>query len=155
MSPVQPIPDDYPRVTSYLCVDGASAAIAFYGHVFGLRERLRVNTPEGKVSHAELELGDSLIMISDEFPDLDIRGPRFVGGTPVLLNVYVDDVDAVFDRALEAGARVLRTLANRYYGDRTGEFEDPFGHRWTIATHIEDVPPDELARRAAQAPDEG
>jgi PhnB protein len=153
MSPVKSIPDDYPRVTSYLAIDGASAAIAFYGHVFGMRERMRIDRPDGKVSHAELELGDSLIMLSDEVPEFDIRGPRFIGGTPVFHYVYVDDVDAVFDRAIEAGARVLRTLSDRFYGDRTGEFEDPFGHRWYVATHIEDVPAEELARRSAEASD--
>ena len=105
--------------------------------------------PDGKVGHAELELGDSVIMLSDEFPEMGASSPKTVGGTPVTVMVYVDDVDTVFDRAVKAGATSLRPVEDKFYGDRGGEFEDRWGHRWSIATHIEDVPPDEMARRVA------
>ena len=148
---VKPIPDGYPHVTPYLIVDGASAAIEFYRDVLGATERMRMPAPGDKVGHAELEIGESLIMLADEAPDMDAHGPRAVGGTPVMLHVYVDDADAVFDRAVEAGARALRPVEDKFYGDRAGEFEDPFGHRWSVATHVEDVPPDEMERRMAAA----
>lgn len=151
MAKVKPIPDGYPQVTPYLCVRGAEAAIAFYGEVFGASERVRMPAPEGKIGHAELQLGDSLIMLSDEFPEMGVRGPQAVGGTPVTLSVYVEDVDAVFELAMRAGAKLVRPVENQFYGDRSGQFEDPFGHRWNVATHVEDVPPDEMARRAAEA----
>jgi PhnB protein len=152
---VQPIPDGYPRVTPYLIVDGASAAIDFYRDVLGASERMRMDGPDGKVGHAELELGDSVIMLADEFPEIGARGPKSVGGSPVSLHVYVEDVDAVFDEAVQAGAKPTRPPEDKFYGDRGGEFEDPFGHRWSIATHIEDVPPDEMAARAAALKDSG
>jgi PhnB protein len=148
---VKPIPDGYPRVTPYLIVDGASAAIDFYTSVLGATERMRMAAPEDRVGHAELEIGNSVIMLSDESPEMDARAPRTVGGTPVSLHVYVEDVDAVFDRAVKAGARALRPVEDRFYGDRTGGFEDPFGHRWDVATHVEDVPPNEMEKRAAAA----
>jgi PhnB protein len=150
MATVQPIPQEYPRVTPYLCVDGASAAIEFYAQVLGTTERMRMDMPDGKVSHAELQLGDSLIMLADEFPELSVRSPKAFGGSPVALSVYVEDVDAAFERAQRAGAKVLRPLEDQFYGDRSGQFEDPFGHRWTIASRIEDVSPEEMARRAAE-----
>ena len=146
---VTPIPDDYPRVTPYLIVDGAAAAIDFYTKVFGARERMRMPGPDGKIGHAELEIGNSLIMLADEFPDMGHRGPKTVGGTPVTINIYVEDVDDVFERAVEAGAKELRPVENQFYGDRSGQFEDPFGHRWSVATHVEDVPVDEMEKRAA------
>jgi PhnB protein len=149
MTSVKPIPDGYPQVVPYLCVDGADAAIKFYAAVLGATERMRMAGPDGKIGHAELELGDSLIMLADEYPDMGVRAPAAYGGTPVTISVYVADVDAVFARALEAGATALRPLENQFYGDRTGQFEDPFGHRWSVATRVEDVPPDEMARRAA------
>ena len=108
-------------------------------------------SPGGKIGHAELEIGDSVVMLADEFPEMDARSPKAVGGTPVGMSVYVEDVDAVFDRAVRAGARPVRPVEDQFYGDRLGQFEDPFGHRWSVATHVEDVPPDEMARRAAQA----
>jgi PhnB protein len=151
MAAARPIPESYPQVTPYLCVDGASAAIEFYGQVLGATERMRMETPEGTVSHAELELGDSVIMLADEFPELGVRSPKAYGGSPVTLSVYVEDVDAVFERAQRAGAKVLRPLENQFYGDRAGQFEDPFGHRWSVATHVEDVSPEEMARRAEAA----
>jgi len=146
-----PIPDGYPRVMPYLIVDGAAGAIDFYTSVLGATERMRMPAPDGKIGHAELELGDSLIMLADEFPDMDARGPRTVGGTPVSLMVYVEDADAAFDRAIQAGAKSLQPVEDKFYGDRSGRFEDPFGHRWDVATHVEDVPPDEMAKRAAEA----
>src|SRR6266540_3434677 len=150
MANVKPIPDGYPQVTPYLAVDDANAANDFYTTVFGARERMRMDAPGGKVGHAELQFGDSLVMLADEFPEMGNRSPRSVGGTPVTISVYVDDVDAAFDRALRAGAKELRPLENQFYGDRTAQIEDPFGHRWSISTHIEDVPPDEMQRRAAE-----
>jgi len=150
MANVKPIPDGYPQVTPYLAVDDANAAIDFYTTVFGARERMRMDAPGGKVGHAELQFGDSLVMLADEFPEMGNRSPRSVGGTPVTISVYVDDVDAAFDRALRAGAKELRPLENQFYGDRTAQIEDPFGHRWSISTHIEDVPPDEMQRRTAE-----
>jgi PhnB protein len=146
---VKPIPDGYPRVMPYLIVDGASAAIDFYGSVLGAKERMRMPMPGGKIGHAELELGDSLIALADEFPDMGARGPRSIGGTPVTLHVYVEDVDAVFEQALQKGATALGQVEDRFYGDRSGQFEDPFGHKWDVATHVEDVAPDEMAKRAA------
>jgi PhnB protein len=147
----QPIPDDYPRVTPYLYVDGAGAAIDFYCSVLGAKERMRMAGPDGRVGHAELELGDSMIMLSDQNPDMDVRGPRAIGGTPMSLHVYVEDADGVIDRATQAGAKVLRPVEDQFYGDRSGQFEDPFGHRWNVATHVEDVPPEEMEKRAAAA----
>jgi PhnB protein len=151
MADVDPIPEGYPQVTPYLHVDGANAAIDFYGKVLGAQERFRMDGPEGTIGHAELQLGDSIIMLSDEFPDRDVRGPKSVGGTPVTISVYVEDVDSVFEAALAEGATELRAVENQFYGDRTGQFEDPFGHRWSVATHVEDVPPDEMEKRAAEA----
>jgi PhnB protein len=106
---------------------------------------------EGKIGHAELEIGDSVIMLADANADMDVRSPKSIGGTPIALHVYVEDVDSVFGRAMEAGAKQLRPIENQFYGDRSGQFEDPFGHRWNVATHVEDVPPDEMATRAAAA----
>lgn len=151
MAKAKPIPDGYPRVTPYLHVDGAEAAIAFYTEVLGATERGRMAGPDGTIGHAELELGDSLIMLSDEAPDYGALGPRAVGGTPVTVHVYVEDVDAVVERAVAAGATVLQPVTDQFYGDRSGQFEDPFGHRWSIATHVEDVPPEEMAARMADA----
>ena len=149
MAKVKPIPDGYPQVTPYLSIDGAAAAIDFYGEVLGTKERMRMPGPDGKIGHAELQLGDSVIMLSDEAPEMDIRGPKSVGGTPVTLSVYVEDVDDVFARAVKAGAKALRPVEDQFYGDRSGQFEDPFGHRWNVASHVEDVSPDEMAKRAA------
>ena len=150
MAKVKPIPDGYHSVTPYLIVDGASDAIDWYGKVLGTKERMRIPMPDNKVGHAELEVGDSVIMLADEFPDMGARGPKSIGGSPVTISVYVEDVDSVFERAVQAGANSLRPVENQFYGDRTGQFEDPFGHRWSVATHVEDVPPDEMAKRAAE-----
>ncbi|HKY57120.1 MAG TPA: VOC family protein [Aeromicrobium sp.] len=149
---VKPIPDGYPRVTPYLIVDGAAAAIDFYGSVLGAAQRGdRMTTPDGKVGHAELTLGDSLIMLADESPDWGAIGPRTVGGTPVTVHVYVENVDDVFAKAIGAGATEVQPVTDQFYGDRSGQFEDPWGHRWNVATHVEDVPPEEMAERAKAA----
>jgi PhnB protein len=148
---VNPVPEGYPQVSPYLVVEGAARAIDFYTQVFGMTERMRMPGPDDTVGHAELELGDSLIMLADEFPDMGFRGPKAVGGTPVTISVYVEDVDAVFERALAAGATALRPVKDEFYGDRTGQFEDPFGHRWSVSTHVEDVAPEEMTKRAAEA----
>jgi PhnB protein len=150
MSPsVKPIPDGYPRVSPYLVVDGAAQAIDFYTQVLGATERMRMGGPEGRVGHAELEFGDSLVMLADEYPAMGYIGPKKIGGTAVTIGVYVEDVDKVFDAAVKAGAKSLRPVENQFYGDRSGQFEDAWGHRWNIQTHVEDVPPDEMAKRAA------
>ena len=151
MADVKPIPESYPRVTPYLYVDGAAAAIDFYEKVLGAKQRGRMDGPDGKVGHAELEIGDSVVMLADEHPDMGVLGPKSIGGAPFALHVYVEDVDAVFQAALDAGATSVRDVENQFYGDRTGLFEDPFGHRWNVATHVEDVPPDEMEKRAAEA----
>lgn len=151
MANAKPIPEGYPQVTPYLAVEDANRAIEWYSTVFGTRERMRLGAPDGKVGHAELELGDSLLMLADEFPEMGMRSPKAVGGTPVIISLYVDDVDGVFERAVQGGAKPLRQVEDQFYGDRVGSFEDPFGHRWSVATHVEDVPPDEMERRAAES----
>ena len=147
----QPIPDNYPRVTPYLIVDGGDAAIGFYKSVLGATERGRMDGPDGKVGHAELEIGDSLVMLADEHPEVDAFGPKSVGGTPVSLHIYVEDADSTFERAIGAGAKQLQPVEDKFYGDRSGSFEDPFGHHWNVATHVEDISPDEMSKRAAEA----
>jgi PhnB protein len=151
MASVKPIPDGYSQVTPYLCVDGAAAAIDFYSSVFGATERTRMPAPGGKIGHAELQIGDSVVMLADEFPEMNIRSPKAIGGTPVTLSVYVEDVDGVVERAVAEGATALRPVEDEFYGDRSGQFEDPFGHRWSVATHIEDVSEEEMAKRASEA----
>ena len=148
----KPIPDEYPRISPYLIVDGAADAIDFYGSVLGATQRGdSMVAPDGKVGHAELELGGSVIMLADEFPEMGAVGPRTVGGTPVTLHVYVEDVDAVFARALGLGATQVQAVTDQFYGDRSGLFDDPWGHRWNVATHVEDVPPEEMGERAKAA----
>ena len=147
---VEPIPSDYRRVTPYLIVDGASDAIEFYSRVFGAEERMRMPAPEGKVGHAELDIGDAVIMLADEFPEMGAVGPRTVGGSPVSLMIYVEDVDAVFASALEAGATERKAIEDKFYGDRSGDLEDPFGHRWTVSTHVEDLTGEQIAERMSQ-----
>ena len=151
MSKVKPIPDGYPQVMPYLSVDNAAGAIEFYSEVFGAKERMRMPSPDGRIGHAELQIGDSVIMLADEFPEMGVRGPKSIGGTPVTLSVYVEDVDRVFDLAIKSGATSLQPVQNQFYGDRSGQFEDPFGHRWSVASHIEDLSPDEMAKRGAEA----
>jgi PhnB protein len=144
-----PIPDGYPVVAPYLIVSGAAAAIDFYKQIFGATERMRMDAPGGKVGHAELLIGGCLIMLADEFPDMGAVGPKTVGGSPVTLHLYVEDVDATVARAVDAGAMVTRPVETKFYGDRSGGLTDPFGHAWHIATHVEDVSPEEMQRRAA------
>lgn len=151
MAPVKPIPDNYPRVNPYLCVAGAAQAIDFYAKVFGAKERMRMAAPDGKIGHAEIEIGSSVIMLSDEYPEMNALGPKAVGGTPITMHVYVEDVDRVFASAIQAGARSIREVENQFYGDRLGMFEDPFGHRWSVASHVEDISPEEMERRGAEA----
>jgi PhnB protein len=148
MPAVKPIPDGYRAVTPYLIIDGAAAAIAFYQRAFGAGERMRHVAPDGRIGHAELVIGDCVIMLADEHPEIGALGPRSVGGTPVGIHLYVEDVDAVAARAVAAGATVIDPVADKFYGERMGTIADPFGHRWYIATHIEDVSPAEIARRA-------
>lgn len=150
MADVKPIPDGYPRVSPYLAVEGAAAAIAFYREVFGATERMRMPGPNDTIGHAELQLGDSVIMLADESPEMGHRGPKSIGGSPVGLSVYVEDVDAVFAKALAAGATPDREVQDQFYGDRTGSFLDPFGHKWHVNTHVEDMSPDEMSRRATE-----
>jgi PhnB protein len=148
---VKPIPDGYGSVIPYLIVDGAAAAIEFYKQTLAATERFRLASPGGRVGHAELEIGGSVIMLADEHPEMGARGPRSVGGSPVGIHLYLDDADAVADRAIAAGAKLIRPVADQFYGDRLGTIEDPFGHIWHISTHIEDVSPAEIGRRAAAA----
>jgi PhnB protein len=151
MSTVKPIPDGYHSVTPYLIIKGAADAIEFYKKAFGATELLRMPQPDGKIGHAEIKIGDSPVMLADEFPEMGHKSPKTLGGSPVSLMIYVDDVDAVFSRALAEGAKSDRPLENKFYGDRTGSLTDPFGHLWHIATHVEDVSEEEMQRRAAAA----
>ena len=147
---VKPIPEGYHSVTPYLIVNGAARAIEFYERAFGARELYRIAGPDGAVGHAELQLGDSRIMLADEHPEVGARGPQSVGGTPVTIHLYVEDVDATVARAVAAGAKVSRPVADQFYGDRLGVLTDPFGHVWSVATHREDLSADEIRRRAAE-----
>jgi PhnB protein len=148
MASAKPIPDGYHAVTPYLIVKGAARAIEFYAKAFGARELFRMAGPDGRVGHAELQLGDSRVMLADEHPEIGAKSPQTIGGSPVTLHLYVEDVDATVARAVGAGARLDRPVADQFYGDRNGGLTDPFGHVWFVATHKEDVPPEELARRA-------
>lgn len=150
---VSPVPDAYRGVTPYLVVDGAARAIAFYKAAFGANEQLRLDGPDGRIGHAELRLAGGVLMLSDAFPEMNARDPKAFGGTPVHLLIYVDDADAVVARAVAAGATLARPVADQFYGDRSGMILDPFGHSWTVATHKEDVSPDELRRRHEAAND--
>ncbi|AXK38156.1 VOC family protein [Crenobacter cavernae] len=147
---VKPVPDGYHTVTPYLAILNAAAAIDFYKQAFGAVEAMRVDAPGGKVGHAELRIGDSAVMLADECPDMGFRSPQTLGGPGMTLMLYVDDVDAWFARALDAGAKTLRPLQDQFYGDRSGTLEDPFGHVWTLATHIEDLSFEEITERAAK-----
>jgi len=149
-SQVKPIPPGYHAVTPYVCVDGAAEALEYYKRAFGATEIMRMPSPDGKIGHAEIEIGGSRIMLADEHPEMNFRGPKSYGGSPVHIHLYVDDVDRIAERAVSEGAKILRPVADQFYGDRTGSVEDPFGHVWHIATHKEDVAPEELKRRAAE-----
>jgi PhnB protein len=148
---VQPIPGGYGTLTPYLYIRGAGRAIEFYKSAFGATELFRLAGPDGRIGHAEMQIGTSRIMLADEFPEMDVRGPESLGGTSVSFLIYVPDVDASFDRAIAAGGKVQRPVKDQFYGDRSGTLADPFGHTWTIATHVEDVPPEELEARSRAA----
>jgi len=145
----KPVPPGYHAVTPYLSVDGAANAIAFYRKAFSAKEIMRMPGPSGSIGHAEIQIGDSRIMLADEYPDMNFRAPRSFGGTSVHIHLYVENVDRVVKRAIAAGAKVLRPVTDQFYGDRSGSLEDPFGHVWHVATHKKDIPTRELKKRAA------
>jgi PhnB protein len=147
----KPIPEGYHTASPYLAVDDAARAIEYYGRAFGAKEVVHMDAPGGKVGHAELMIGDSRIMLSDPFPQASTRPPKELGGTSASVFVYVEDVDAVVKQAVDAGATVTMEVADQFWGDRFGTITDPFGHVWSIATHVEDVPPGEMAERAKAA----
>jgi PhnB protein len=140
-------PDGYHSITPYLIVRGGAAAIDYYKAAFGAEETVRMPGPGGTIGHAEIRIGDSVVMLADEPPDQQWRSPQSLGGSPVGLLLYVEDVDARFNQALAAGGKVIKPLANQFYGDRSGTLADPFGHQWTLATHVENVSPEEMKRR--------
>lgn len=148
---VKMIPDGYHSVTPYLIITGAAEAIDYYKKAFGATELLRMPAPGGKIGHAEIKIGDSPIMLADEFPEMGYKSPQTLGGSPVSIMIYVEDVDTVFNQAVAAGGKVQRPLKDQFYGDRTGTLEDPFGHVWHVATHKEDVSAEEMERRAKAA----
>ncbi len=144
---VKPIPDGYHSVTPYLIVDDGARAIDFYKRAFGAKELMRMPAPGGKVGHAEIKIGDSVIMLADEAPEMDARSAKHYGGSPVSLMVYVEDVDKLFPQAVGAGAKEVRPVTDQFYGDRSGTVKDPFGHSWHLSTHKEDVSPEEMKKR--------
>jgi len=144
----KPIPDGYHSVTPYLIIKGATAALDYYTRAFGAVELFRMPAPEGKIGHAEIKIGDSPIMLADEAPEMGYKSPQSLGGSPVSIMIYVEDVDTVFNRAIAAGGKEQRPVKDQFYGDRSGTLEDPFGHVWHVATHKEDVSPEEMERRA-------
>jgi PhnB protein len=147
MAKVKPIPDGYHSVTPYLCVKGGGDAIEFYKQAFGATEVMRMAAPDGKVGHAEIQIGDSRVMLADEFPEMGFLSPKTIGGSPVMMHVYVEDVDTTVSRATAVGAKVTRPVADQFYGDRAGQVEDPFGHKWWVSTHKEDLTPEEIDKR--------
>ena len=147
--PVKPIPDGYHSVTPYLIVSNGVGALEFYKQAFGATELMRMEQPGGKIGHAEIQLGDSRVMLADEFPEMGAKSPDSIGGSPVGLMLYVPDVDARFKQALAAGAKELRPVKDQFYGDRSGTLVDPFGHQWTIGTHTEDLSDEEIQQRMA------
>jgi PhnB protein len=151
MMAVRPVPEGYSSVTPYLIVKGAVDAIEFYEHVFDAKELMRFGGPDGTVAHAELQIGDARIMLSDEHPRMGFRSPQSLGGSGTGIMLYVEDVDSVFTRAIDAGAKTHQEVKNQFYGDRSGTLIDPFGHVWTIATHIEDLSEEEMQRRMEAA----
>jgi PhnB protein len=147
----QPIPKGYNGAIPYLIVNGATKAIEFYQRAFGAVQKERMTMPDGRIGHAELRIGDAVIMLADEFPDMKIVGPQTLGGSPVGILIYVEDVDARFAQAVAAGAAIQRPLKDQFYGDRSGTVVDPFGHVWNLATHKEDVPPELMKQRMAES----
>ena len=148
---VKPIPDGYSTVTPYLAVDGAKKAIEFYGKAFGAKERFVMPGPDDTIGHAELEIGNSIVMLSDPFPQSSIKPPTELGGTTAGVFLYVEDIDEVFKQAIDAGATETMAPENMFWGDRFGSVTDPFGHSWQIATHVEDVSPEDMVERAKEA----
>jgi PhnB protein len=148
MAKPKAIPDGYHSITPYLIVKGGAKALEFYKQAFGAEELYRMPQPDGRIGHAEMRIGDSIFMLADEFPERDIRAPQ--APPPLHLMIYCENVDAIWKRALGAGGKELRALQDQFYGDRSGTLTDPFGHQWTVATHVEDVPPEEMQRRMAQ-----
>src|SRR5947209_7095480 len=148
---VKPIPEGYHSVTPYLIIGGAGAAIEFYKKAFGAKELFRFPTPDGKIGHAEIKIGDSPIMLADEFPEMGYKGPQTLGGSPVSIMIYVEDVDTIFNQAVATGATVKEAVTDKFYGDRLGTVADPFGHVWHISTHKEDVSLEEMQKRAQAA----
>jgi len=144
---VKPIPQGHHSVTPYLIVGDAASALEFYRKAFGASELMRVPGPQGRIGHAEIKIGDSVIMLADEYPEMDARSPQSFGGSPVSIHLYVEDVDDMAERAIGAGATVVRPVKDQFYGDRSGTVADPFGHVWHIATHKEDLTPAELHKR--------
>jgi len=151
MSSVKPIPEGYHNVTPYLFVRSAASAMDFYKSVFGATEVVRMAGSNGKIMHAELRIGDSIVMLADENPPTGVMSPQTVGGFSVGLHLYVESVDAVIQKAVENGAKLLRPIKNQFYGDRSGSLLDPFGHMWSVATHVEDVSPEEMRKRMSAA----
>jgi PhnB protein len=147
----QPVPEGYHTVSPYLAVEDAARAIEYYTKAFGAKETVRMDAPGGKIGHAELEIGDSRIMLSDQFPQSSTKPPKELGGTSMSVFMYVEDVDALVKQAVDAGATVTMEVADQFWGDRFGSITDPFGHSWSIATHVEDVPPEEIAERGRAA----
>ena len=147
MSSVKPIPEGYHSITPYLCIKDAAKALDFYKEAFGAQELFRMAQPDGKIGHAEIQIGDSRLMIADECPDMEFRSPQAYGGSPIGIHLYVEDVDATVNMALVAGAKLVKQVNDQFYGDRNGTVEDPFGHRWFISTHIEDLSQEEICSR--------
>lgn len=145
---VKYIPDGYHTATPYLIIKGAAKALDFYRKAFGATELMRMQGPDGKVGHAEIKIGNSPIMLADEFPDMGYKSPQSLGGSPVSIMLYVEDVDKTVERAVAEGAKITKPVQDQFYGDRNGSIHDPFGHVWTISTHVEDVSPEEMERRA-------
>jgi PhnB protein len=151
MASVKAIPDGFHNVTPYLYLRGAAGAIEFYKSVFGAAEIMRMPGPDGRIMHAEIRIGDSIVMLADENPSMGIMSPQTIGGFSGGLHLYVEDADAVIRKAVESGAKQLHPIKNQFYGDRSGTLLDPFGHMWSVATHIEDVPPEEMRKRMTAA----
>jgi PhnB protein len=147
----KPIPEGYHTVTPYLAVDGAADAIEFYKKAFGAKETVRMDGPDGSIAHAEIKIGDSLVMLSDPFPQSTVKSPKALGGTSASVFLYVEDVDEVVKQAVDAGATVTMEVQDQFWGDRFGSISDPFGHTWSVATHVEDLTPEEIAERGKAA----
>jgi PhnB protein len=146
---VKPVPEGFHTLTPYLCVAGAAQAIEFYKEAFGATELMRMADPGGKIGHAEIQIGDSRVMLADEYPEMGFKSPRAYGGSPMNMHMYVENVDGVVKQAVDAGAKLVRPVEDQFYGDRSGTVEDPFGHQWHVSTHKEDVSEEELHKRAA------